>query len=103
MSVPDHASVRLIGCGFLNSSARFQSHVTIRSSNMSCRIAGSAGLKSFIDLRPGGGSAIDRHLANNKCAVDDYIRIPDATAFESYEHYLATGLHELCHWTGHEK
>ena len=35
--------------------------------------------------------------------ADDFIRLPDTTAFESYEHYLATGLHELCHWSGHPK
>ena len=26
--------------------------------------------------------------------------LPDATELETYEHYLATALHELCHWTG---
>ena len=28
-------------------------------------------------------------------SADDFIRLPDTTAFESYEHYLATALHEL--------
>jgi len=48
------------------------------------------------DIRHGGDRAYYR-------PADDYIRLPDTTAFESYEHYLATALHETVHWSGHEK
>jgi len=33
----------------------------------------------------------------------DFIVLPHSVDFESYEHYLATGLHELVHWGGAEK
>lgn len=45
------------------------------------------------DIRHGGDRAYYR-------PADDYIRLPDATAFDSYEHYLATALHETVHWSG---
>ncbi len=48
------------------------------------------------DIRHGGDMAFYR-------PADDFIRLPDTTAFESYEHYLATALHECCHWSGHPK
>lgn len=32
----------------------------------------------------------------------DEIRLPDFERFKSKEHYYATALHELGHWTGHE-
>lgn len=48
------------------------------------------------DIRHGGDRAFYR-------PADDYIRLPDTVQFESYEHYLATGLHELVHWSGAKK
>jgi antirestriction protein ArdC len=30
----------------------------------------------------------------------DLVRLPSPQDFESYEHYLATALHELAHWSG---
>ncbi len=45
------------------------------------------------DIRHGGGQAFYR-------PKDDFIMLPEASAFETYEHYLATALHELCHWSG---
>ncbi len=45
------------------------------------------------DIQHGGDRAFYR-------MADDFIRLPDTAAFESYEHYLATGLHELTHWSG---
>jgi antirestriction protein ArdC len=35
--------------------------------------------------------------------ADDYVQLPEVTAFESYEHYLATALHETVHWSGNKK
>ena len=32
----------------------------------------------------------------------DFIVLPDPESFESVEHYHATKLHELVHWSGHE-
>lgn len=42
-----------------------------------------------------------RHGGDRACYVPskDFITLPHTTDFESYEHYLATALHELCHWT----
>lgn len=48
------------------------------------------------DIRHGGDRAFYR-------SKDDFVMLPEVPAFESYEHYLATALHELCHWSGHEK
>lgn len=48
------------------------------------------------DIRHGGDRAYYRW-------TDDFISLPNIDAFESYEHYLATSLHELCHWSGNEK
>lgn len=45
------------------------------------------------DIRHGGDRAFYR-------IKDDFIQLPDAVQFESYEHYLATALHEGIHWTG---
>lgn len=48
------------------------------------------------DIRHGGDHAFYR-------IKDDFVQLPELSAFESYGHYVATVLHELCHWTGHEK
>jgi len=48
------------------------------------------------DIRHGGDRAFYR-------IADDFIMLPDTTAFESYEHYLATALHETVHWSGSKK
>jgi antirestriction protein ArdC len=48
------------------------------------------------DIRHGGDRAFYR-------IADDFIMLPEAPAFESYEHYLATALHELVHFSGHPK
>lgn len=42
------------------------------------------------------------HGGDRACYIPskDKIQLPHTTDFESYEHYLATSLHELCHWTG---
>lgn len=46
------------------------------------------------DIRHGGDHAFYR-------IKDDFIMLPEVSAFESYEHYLATALHELVHFSGH--
>lgn len=33
----------------------------------------------------------------------DYVQMPTAPSFKSEEHYKATVLHEMTHWTGHKK
>lgn len=45
-----------------------------------------------------------RHGGDRACYVPskDFIILPQATDFETYEHYLATALHESVHWSGHE-
>jgi antirestriction protein ArdC len=48
------------------------------------------------DIRHGGDRAFYRSSA-------DFVMLPDTTAFESYEHYLATALHEVVHWSGAKK
>jgi antirestriction protein ArdC len=42
------------------------------------------------------------HGGNMACYVPskDFIVLPHSIDFESYEHYLATGFHELVHWSG---
>lgn len=45
------------------------------------------------DIRHGGDRAFYR-------PAGDFIMLPHTTDFESYEHYLATSLHELAHWSG---
>ena len=47
------------------------------------------------DIRIGG---------DRSCYVPskDFIALPPEQAFVGREHYLATALHELCHWSGHE-
>jgi antirestriction protein ArdC len=47
------------------------------------------------DLRHGGDRAYYAMQA-------DYIQMPVAASFRSAEHYKATALHELTHWTGHK-
>jgi antirestriction protein ArdC len=44
-----------------------------------------------------------RHGGDRACYVPskDFITLPHMTDFSSYEHYLATCFHELCHWSGH--
>jgi antirestriction protein ArdC len=32
-------------------------------------------------------------------SLGDYITLPNPVDFASYEHYLATALHELAHWS----
>ena len=46
-----------------------------------------------------------RHGGDRACYVpsQDFIILPETTAFESYEHYLATSLHETVHWSGAKK
>lgn len=34
---------------------------------------------------------------------DDIIQLPPSTSFEKPDDYYATALHELCHWTGHQR
>jgi antirestriction protein ArdC len=48
------------------------------------------------DIRVGGNTA---------CYVSayDFVALPGKHQFRSLEHYYATGLHELSHWTGNEK
>ena len=45
-----------------------------------------------------------KHGGDRACYVPskDFIVLPHSTDFESYEHYLATALHETVHWSGHE-
>lgn len=45
-----------------------------------------------------------RHGGDNACFVSsrDFITLPNLRDFKSEEHYHATALHELTHWTGHE-
>jgi len=52
--------------------------------------------KTGADIRHGGDRAFYR-------TAGDFIGLPEIPAFESYEHYLATALHETVHWSGHEK
>lgn len=44
-----------------------------------------------------------RHGGDKACFVPslDFIVLPDPDSFESVEHYRATKLHELVHWSGH--
>jgi antirestriction protein ArdC len=51
--------------------------------------------KTKADLRHGGDRAYYAMKA-------DYIQMPVAESFRSAEHYKATALHELTHWTGHD-
>jgi antirestriction protein ArdC len=48
------------------------------------------------DLRRGG---------NRACYVpsEDFIRLPERKQFNSRQHDQATALHELAHWTGHDR
>ena len=46
------------------------------------------------DVRHGGTEAYYRRRA-------DYVQVPHPEHFKSMEHYYATLLHELVHWTGH--
>jgi antirestriction protein ArdC len=48
------------------------------------------------DIRIGGNKAF-------YIPAFDYIALPPVTAFKTKEHYQATGLHELSHWTGSKK
>jgi antirestriction protein ArdC len=45
-----------------------------------------------------------RHGGNIACYVPskDFVQLPNPVAFDSYEHYQATALHELAHWSGHQ-
>lgn len=45
------------------------------------------------------------HGGDSACYIPskDFIVLPHSVDFESYEHYLATALHELVHWSGAEK
>lgn len=44
------------------------------------------------------------HGGNVACYVPskDFIVMPHSIDFETWEHYAATVLHELCHWSGHD-
>ncbi|MCC3246426.1 ssDNA-binding domain-containing protein [Methylocystis sp. WRRC1] len=46
-----------------------------------------------------------RHGGDRACYVPsrDFIALPNASDFESEQHYEATKLHELVHWSGNEK
>lgn len=46
-----------------------------------------------------------RHGGNRACYVlsQDFVLMPEPRQFESAAHYFATALHELTHWTGHER
>lgn len=46
-----------------------------------------------------------RHGGNRACYVpsQDLIAMPEPRQFETAAHYFATALHELTHWTGHER
>lgn len=43
-----------------------------------------------------------RHGGDRACFIPshDFIALPNPSAFESQQHYDATKLHELCHWSG---
>ncbi|WP_292530878.1 zincin-like metallopeptidase domain-containing protein [Methylocystis sp.] len=45
-----------------------------------------------------------RHGGNKACFVPsfDFIVLPDPESFENVQHYRATKLHELVHWSGHK-
>jgi len=51
-----------------------------------------------------GTKATIIHGGDRACYVPskDFILLPHSLDFESYEHYLATALHELVHWSGAE-
>ncbi|WP_424363072.1 ArdC family protein [Methylocystis parvus] len=50
-------------------------------------------------------SADIRHGGDRACYAPsrDFISLPNASDFESEQHYEATKLHELVHWSGNEK
>lgn len=48
------------------------------------------------DIRHGGGSAY-------YSPSDDFIKLPPKPAFESEAAYYSTTLHELVHWSGHDR
>ena len=45
-----------------------------------------------------------RHGGDMACYVPsmDFVNMPPRGAFRGMEHYYATALHELSHWTGHK-
>jgi antirestriction protein ArdC len=58
-------------------------------------------VQRFID----GTQAEIRHGGSRACFIPslDFIQMPPRSAFVSIESYRATQLHELGHWSGHEK
>ena len=46
-----------------------------------------------------------RHGGDRACYVPskDFTALPNPSTFRDEQNYRATKLHELCHWTGHEK
>ena len=49
---------------------------------------------------------VELHHGGDRAFFDmnaDYIKMPYTNTFKSIEHYDSTLLHELTHWTGHEK
>lgn len=57
-------------------------------------------VQAFIDAT----KADIRHGGDRACYVpsQDFVLLPNPVAFSSYEHYQATALHELSHWSGHK-
>ena len=60
-----------------------------------------AAVESFVQA-----TGVDiRHGGDKACYIPfmDYVLLPHETQFEGREHYLATKLHELVHWSGHKR
>jgi len=50
-----------------------------------------------------GSGAVIKHGEPAYHPVADFITLPHIEAFRSADHFYATALHELAHWTGHQK
>jgi len=59
---------------------------------------------SAVVLAESNGASIE-YSGNKACFIPsvDHIKMPPANRFESTDHFEATLLHELTHWTGHSK
>lgn len=73
------------------------------SPDLEAGVEDRAPILKALDLVQAVGAEI-RQGSDQPCYFprQDYIAMPDPERFESAEHYFATALHELTHWTGHE-